>query len=153
MCVYVWERESWELLIVLPKCFCARRYKKENFLNLAYQSTSHCCKQNNHKNEGIKNIHIKLECELDSRNFSVGVCLESIESYTTNDNWEIHFTDRHQLESMDRCIYKLFNIKGLSVYWNSQSKKQQKNSLINELKESIYQQHDFLISPSKSLFS
>ena len=30
----------------------------------------------------IKNIHIKLECELDSRNFSVGVCLESIESYT-----------------------------------------------------------------------
>ena len=34
----------------------------------------------------IKNIHIRLEYGLDDRSFSFGACLQSIESFTTDEN-------------------------------------------------------------------
>lgn len=98
----------------------------------------------------IKNIHIRMEYGLDARNFAVGLCLESIETYTTNENWEISFTDRHHVSTAGMSIFKVFNIKGLSVYWNSFSqKKTGKKDFLKELKEGIFQQHEYLISPSK----
>ena len=101
----------------------------------------------------IKNIHIRFEYGLDSRNFAVGLCLESIESYTTDENWEIHFTDRQDLKSAFLSIFKVFNIKGLSIYWNTNPQKTSRSNTLNELRESIYQPHEYLVSPSKALFS
>jgi vacuolar protein sorting-associated protein 13A/C len=96
----------------------------------------------------IKNIHIKLEYDLEGRNFGVGVCLESIESYTTDENWEKHFTDRHEVKTADLSIYKLLKITGFSIYWNSFLDNRPKDDLLVHLRESIFLQHDYLISPS-----
>lgn len=94
----------------------------------------------------VKNIHIRFEYS-DIRKFTVGVVLESIESYTTNENWEIHFTDRHQIKSAGIAIYKLLNINGLCIYWNNLESYDKENPLL-QLREGIYQKQNYLIDPS-----
>ena len=94
----------------------------------------------------IKNIHIRLEFVQDSREFSVGFCLESIESYTTDENWTSCFTDRHQVKNANLAIYKILKITGLSMYWiqiSSKSKQAADKSSLQNFKD-----QDYLIKPS-----
>jgi vacuolar protein sorting-associated protein 13A/C len=97
----------------------------------------------------VKNIHFRLECCLDNRSFALGLTLESIESYTTDEEWNIRFTDRHKVKSAGLEIYKLMKISGLSIYWNhlaSGSKKTQ----AEEMRNLQLRLDEYLIKPSKS---
>lgn len=96
----------------------------------------------------IRNIHIRFEHSLDSRNFCVGFCLESIESYTTDENWEMHFTDRHQVKNANLAIFKVMKITGLSMYWMQLNPTHKKNQ-VSDFTEKVFNDQDYLIKPSK----
>jgi len=97
----------------------------------------------------IRNIHIRFEHALDSRNFCVGFCLESIESYTTDENWEMHFTDRHQVKNANLSIFKIMKINGLSMYWMQLNPRTHKRNQVSELADKVFSDQDYLIKPSK----
>ena len=64
----------------------------------------------------IQNIHFRFEYHIEKNHFSTGITLERIECYTTNQNWEREFTDRHQSGSASLSIFKIVNILALHMY-------------------------------------
>lgn len=96
----------------------------------------------------IKNIHIRFEYALDARSFAVGVSLDSFESYTTDENWNMHFADRHQQGNKNMSIFKILKITDLCIYWNTSLNKKHNKNIVSELKSGITTQQDYLIKPS-----
>ncbi|CAG9335375.1 VPS13_3 [Blepharisma stoltei] len=67
----------------------------------------------------IEDIHIRFEHTMKGRTFSCGLTLKKIDCFTTNNEWNSEFTDRHQSEIDDHNIFKLLEVVNLGLYWKS----------------------------------
>ena len=67
----------------------------------------------------IKNIHVRLEDQLDPNNrFSLGLCLEEFQLFTTNADWHKQFIDRTQPQHKHEPMRKQLILNNLGIYWN-----------------------------------
>ena len=102
----------------------------------------------------IQDIHVRFEYHIENSHFSTGITLEKIDCYTTNQNWDKEFTDRHQSGSANLAIFKLVNILGLHLYWkcddNDIISNADKTVIVDFLYNKIYNKdpQESIISPS-----
>jgi len=101
----------------------------------------------------IEDIHVRFEQDMLGRKFSCGVTLERTECFTTNQDWNIEFADRYQSGKATMSIYKVLNVVGLGVYWNSGEslmlhKNKPEQEVLSAMHSLIHQKDmEFLISP------
>ena len=92
----------------------------------------------------VQNIHVRLEfnnSHLLNDSFSMGATLEQLKINTTNEDWQVEFTDRKQLVQARKPLYKILIIQNFGLYCKPEDKyfisdmesEEQRTSLLRQL--------------------
>ena len=73
----------------------------------------------------LKNLHLRVEHEdtiVEDNSFSLGITLQEMDLYTTDESWNRIYLDRTKQQNKDKAMNKVLKIHNFGVYYKTKER-------------------------------